>query len=54
MSVTKVLFNMRLKTMMVLAAIAGIVIALRLVDIQVLCHNAYLQLAELNRTQVLY
>ena len=54
MSVTKVLFNMRLKTMMVLAAIAGIVIALRLVDIQILRHNAYLQMAERNRTQVLY
>ncbi len=54
MSVTKVLFNMRLKTMMVLAAIAGVVIALRLIDIQILRHNAYLQMAERNRTQVLY
>ncbi len=54
MSVTKVLFNMRLKTMMVLAAIAGVVIALRLVDIQILRHNVYLQMAERNRTQILY
>lgn len=45
---------MRLKTMMVLAAIAGVVIALRLIDIQILRHNAYLQMAERNRTQVLY
>ena len=54
MAVTKVLFNMRLKTMMVLACVAGIVIALRLIDIQILRHNAYLQMAERNRTQVLY
>lgn len=40
--------------MMALAAVAGAVIALRLVDIQVLRHNAYLQMAERNRTQVLY
>lgn len=53
-SVTKILFNMRLKTMMALAAIAGSVIALRLIDIQILRHNAYLQMAERNRTQVLY
>lgn len=54
MSVTKIFFNARLKVMMVLAAAAGAVIAVRLVDIQVLRHNAYLQMAERNRTQVLY
>ncbi len=54
MAVTKVLFNMRLKTMMILAALAGSIIALRLVDIQILRHNAYLQMAERNRTQILY
>ena len=45
---------MRLKTMMILAAVAGSVIALRLIDIQILRHNAYLQMAERNRTQILY
>lgn len=40
--------------MMALAAVAGGVIALRLMDIQVMRHNAYLQMAERNRTQVLY
>ena len=54
MAVTKFFFNARLKTIMLLAAVAGGVIALRLVDIQVLRHNAYLQMAERNRTQVLY
>lgn len=54
MAVTKIFFNARLKVMMALAAAAGAVIALRLVDIQVLRHNAYLQMAERNRTQVLY
>ncbi|MBR4355939.1 MAG: penicillin-binding protein 2 [Elusimicrobiaceae bacterium] len=54
MTVTKILFNMRLKTMMVLAAVAGAVIALRLIDIQILQHNAYLQMAERNRTQIIY
>ncbi len=54
MAVTKIFFNARLKVMMILAAAAGAVIALRLVDIQVLRHNAYLQMAERNRTQVLY
>lgn len=34
--------------------IASAVIALRLVDIQLLRHNHYLQLAERNRTQILY
>ena len=40
MAVTKLFFNARLKVMMVLAAAAGAVIALRLVDIQVLRHHA--------------
>ena len=54
MAVTRIFFNARLKTMMILAAVAGAVIALRLVDIQVLRHNAYLKMAERNRTQILY
>ena len=54
MAVTKIFFNARLKVMMVLACIAGGVIALRLVDIQVLRHQAYLQMAERNRTQIIY
>ncbi len=54
MAVTKILFNRRLKTMMVLAAAAGAVIAVRLIDIQVLRHDDYLQMAERNRTQILY
>ncbi len=54
MAVTRVFFNPRLKIMMTLALIAGGVIALRLVDIQILRHNAYLQMAERNRTQIIY
>ena len=54
MAVTRVFFNPRLKIMMTLAMIAGSVIALRLVDIQVLRHNSYLQMAERNRTQIIY
>ena len=54
MAVTRVFFNPRLKVMMTLAVIASGVIALRLVDIQILRHNAYLQMAERNRTQVIY
>ncbi len=54
MAVTKLFFNARLKVMMVLAAAAGAVIALRLVDIQVLRHHAYQQMAERNRTQVIF
>ena len=53
-SVTKIFFNARLKVLLVLAALAGTVIALRLVDIQVLRHNYYLEMAERNRTQILY
>lgn len=54
MPATKIYFNRRLKTLLVLAALAGGVVALRLADIQLLRHNYYLQLAERNRTQVLY
>ena len=51
---TKIIFSLRLKTMMVLAGIAGAIIALRLIDIQVLRHNSYLKMAERNRTQIIY
>ena len=54
MQVSRILFNRRLKGLFVISAIAGGVIALRLADIQVIHHNAYLQMAERNRTQVLY
>lgn len=54
MPATKIFFNARLRFLFVLAALAGGVIALRLVDIQVLRHNRYLEMAERNRTQVLY
>lgn len=54
MAITKVSFNERLKILLVLALIAGGIIALRLVDIQVLRHPNYVQLAERNRTQILY
>ena len=54
MSSTKIIFSMRLKSLMVLVWIAGAVIALRLLDIQVLRHNAYLKMAERNRTQIIY
>ena len=54
MAITKVSFNERLKILLVLALIAGGIIALRLVDIQVLRHPNYMQLAERNRTQILY
>ena len=51
---TKKFFNTRLKTLFILAGLAGAVVALRLTDIQLLRHNHYLKLAEQNRTQVLY
>lgn len=51
---TKIFFNNRLKTLLVLAGLAGAVVALRLADIQLLRHEHYLHLAEQNRTQVLY
>lgn len=54
MVVTKILFNGRLRILLILAVIAGGIIALRLVDIQVFRHKNYVQLAERNRTQILY
>ncbi len=54
MAITQVSFNSRLKILLILAVMAGSVIALRLVDVQVLRHQNYLQLAERNRTQILY
>ncbi len=54
MQVSRILFNRRLKGLFIISAIAGGIIALRLADIQVIHHNAYLQMAERNRTQVLY
>lgn len=51
---TKLFFNSRLKVLLALALVAGAIVALRLVDIQVLRHADYLQMAERNRTQVLY
>lgn len=54
MLISKIPFNGRLKGLLVLAAVCGGIIALRLVDIQVIGHNNYAQLAERNRTQVLY
>ncbi len=54
MAAVKASFNSRLRFLLVLAMVAGAVVALRLTDIQLLRHNRYLQLAERNRTQVLY
>jgi len=54
MAITKETFNERLKTLLIIALVAGSVIALRLIDIQVLRHKNYVQLAERNRTQILY
>lgn len=54
MPATKIIFNNRLRMLWVLALSAGVVVALRLVDIQLLRHNYYLHLAEQNRTQILY
>lgn len=54
MLIPKIPFNGRLKGLLVLAAVCGSIIALRLVDIQVIGHHNYAQLAERNRTQVLY
>lgn len=45
---------MRLKTLMVPVWLIGAIIALRLIDIQVLRHDAYLKMAERNRTQIIY
>ena len=54
MAAVKVSFNNRLRSLLVLALIAGVVVALRLTDIQLLRHDRYLKMAERNRTQVLY
>ncbi len=54
MASTKLFFNTRLRTLLLLAVLAGAVVALRLIDIQLLRHSHYLQLAEQNRTQILY
>ena len=54
MVVRKVALNARLKTLLIVAVVVGAVISLRLLDIQVLRHNNYVQLAERNRTQILY
>ncbi|MBR5151648.1 MAG: penicillin-binding protein 2, partial [Elusimicrobiaceae bacterium] len=54
MAITKDPFNTRLKLLLGLSLVAGSIIAIRLVDIQVLRHQNYLQLAERNRTQILY
>lgn len=54
MAITKVPFNERLKLLLILAIAVGSIIALRLIDVQVLRHQNYVQLAERNRTQVLY
>ena len=54
MAVFKKHFDNRLKTLFILALAVGGVIALRLLDIQVLHHENYVQLAERNRTQILY
>mgnify|MGYP002659809702 FL=1 len=54
MPTTKIFFNARLKALFLIACAACGVIALRLVDIQVVRHGYYLEMAERNRTQVLY
>lgn len=54
MAVTKIHFNGRLRLLLILAVAAGGIIALRLVDIQILRHRDYVQMAERNRTQILY
>ncbi|MBR2864763.1 MAG: hypothetical protein IKC13_00600, partial [Elusimicrobiaceae bacterium] len=54
MAATKICFNNRLKSLLIVAFLAGGIVALRLADIQLLRHTHYLQLAEQNRTQVLY
>ena len=54
MAITKEVFNGRLKILLKAALIVGSVIALRLINIQVLHHQNYMQLAERNRTQILY
>ena len=54
MASTKIIFSWRLKSLMVLVWVTGAVIALRLVDIQILRHQDYVKMAERNRTQIIY
>ncbi len=54
MAVGKISLNSRLKVMLTLALVACGVIAVRLIDIQILRHDDYLEMAERNRTQVIY
>lgn len=54
MPIGKVSFNGSLKLLLTLATVACGIIALRLLDIQVVRHQNYVQLAERNRTQILY
>ncbi len=54
MSISKDSFNERLKILLIAAFVVGAVIALRLIDIQVVHYQNYKQLAERNRTQILY
>ncbi len=54
MAAIKTLFNGRLRYLFTAALIVGGIVALRLLDIQVLRHNSYVELAERNRTQILY
>ena len=54
MPATKIFFNARLKILFFIACAVCGIIALRLMDIQVVRHSYYLDMAERNRTQVLY
>ena len=54
MAIIQTSLNGRLKVLLILAITAGSIIALRLIDVQVLRHQNYVQLAERNRTQILY
>lgn len=54
MPITKEVFNERLKILLAATLVVGGIIAFRLIDIQVLHYQNYMQLAERNRTQILY
>lgn len=54
MPITKEVFNERLKILLIATLVVGVIIAFRLIDIQVLHYQNYMQLAERNRTQILY
>lgn len=54
MAIRKNIADVHLKRLFVLAAVVACVIAFRLVHIQIIRHNSYMQMAERNRTQVLY